>query len=99
PRFTRNRVRGTLLPSIADACGEAGVEHLHAFGRAVEGLELELAGATAHLAWQPLASAAATRGLSDAHLGGSVPRASLMRLPRALRRRAVWRLLREGTGS
>ncbi len=98
PRFTRNRVRTLLLPQIGEFGGETSVDDLRAFGDAVERLEHSLALATAHLAWRPLDTAVATRSLSNAHLGGTLPRSQLMRLPSALRRRAVWRLLHEGCG-
>ncbi|MCE9594834.1 MAG: tRNA lysidine(34) synthetase TilS [Planctomycetes bacterium] len=97
--FTRNRVRNTLLPRISELAGAQGIERLRDFGRAVERLELDLARATAHLAWRPLDAARVTRHADRAHLGGSLPRADLMCLPSALRRRAVWRLLQEGCGA
>jgi len=99
PRFTRNRVRHVLLPEVARLAGPGGVENLFAFGRAVEELESHLAGATAYLAWCPAPAAPAFRSAVQAHLGGSLPRAGLMRLPAALSRRALWRLILEGTGT
>lgn len=96
--FTRNRVRNRLLPRLAELAGPECLEHLRDFGRVVERLELDLARATAHLAWRPLDAALATRPAERAHLGGTLSRAELMRLPSALRRRAVWRLLQEGCG-
>ena len=47
-RFTRNRVRGGLLPQVEEACGTEGLEGLRAFAQAVESLEDELADRTAH---------------------------------------------------
>ncbi len=98
PRFTRTRVRHGLLPAVERLCGAAGVDHLRSFARAVDALESELAASTAHLGWRTPAYAVASRGSGEAHLGGTLPRAELMRLPRALRRRALWRLLCEATG-
>ncbi|MCC6409937.1 MAG: tRNA lysidine(34) synthetase TilS [Planctomycetes bacterium] len=97
--FTRNRVRNRLLPRVGELAGEQGLERLRDFGRAIERLELDLARATAHLAWRPLDAARVTRHADRADLGGTLPRADLMRLPSALRRRAVWRLLQEGCGA
>ena len=99
PRFTRNRVRHVLLPEVTRLAGRGGVENLFAFGRAVEELERHLAGATAYLTWNPSPAAIATRSAAQAHLGGTLSRAGLMRLPTALRRRALWRLILEGTGA
>jgi tRNA(Ile)-lysidine synthase len=98
PAHTRNRVRNVLLPEVLRLAGRGGVENLHAFGRAVEELEANLAGATAYLAWSPIQAASACRSAAQAHLGGTLSRAPLMQLPSALRRRALWRLLLEGTG-
>ena len=89
-RFTRNRVRGGLLPKIAQS--EQGMHGLRAFAQAVEGLEAELAERTVHLHWTPLA------GQSVQTAGGRLDRQELGRLPGALQRRALWRLLHEGTG-
>ncbi|MCK6448594.1 MAG: tRNA lysidine(34) synthetase TilS [Planctomycetes bacterium] len=97
--FTRNRVRHRLLPRIAELAGPEALAHLSDFGRAVERLELDLARATAHLAWRPLDAIAATRPAERAHLGGTLARSELMRLPSALRRRALFRLLQEGCGA
>lgn len=96
-RFTRNRLRQAVLPSLAALGGDAAVESLRAFAGAVEGLERDLSERTASLAWHPLRSTRATRRGSDAELGGTLRRAPLMRLPSALQRRALWRLLVEGT--
>jgi tRNA(Ile)-lysidine synthase len=98
PRFTRNRVRNQLLPQVKEICGERGVDNLRAFARAVEGLEDQLATRTAHLAWSPPVHAAARRSSEEGHLGGTLSRAALSRLSPALQRRALWRLLTEGTG-
>ena len=97
PRFTRNRIRHTLLPTIEKICGDAGIDNLRAFGEAVERLEHRLAAATAHLSWQP-APLAPLAGLDGAP-GGVLDRAPLMRLASPLRRRALWRLILEGTGA
>ena len=96
PRFTRNRVRHRLLPEIEHVCGRGGVEGLRAFARAVEGLEDELAARTAHLHWS-------APGRNDARpaprgAGGRLPRPALSELAPPLQRRALWRLLSEGTG-
>jgi tRNA(Ile)-lysidine synthase len=96
-RFLRNRVR-RLVPRLVALGGPSTLDNLRAFGAAVDSLERHLAGATAHLAWQPPAHGVATRSRERAGLGGTLPRASLMRLPSALRRRALWRLVLEGTG-
>ena len=98
PRFTRSRVRHGLLPLVRTLGGEAALEELHAFSRAVEALEGELAGATAHLVWRPAPYAAATRGREEQSLGGMLARGELMGLARPLARRVLWRLLTEGTG-
>ncbi len=89
-RFTRNRVRHNLLPGIAQS--EQGMDGLRAFAQAVEGLEAELAERTVHLHWTPLA------GQSVQTAGGRLDRAAVSALPGALQRRALWRLLHEGTG-
>ncbi len=98
PRFSRARVRHGLMPTLRRIGGEEAIENLRAFGRAVEALEVELAGATAHVAWTPAPWAAASRGPAETDLGGVVPRLILMRLAPTLRRRVLWRLLLEGTG-
>jgi tRNA(Ile)-lysidine synthase len=97
-RFTRNRVRHTVLPEIERLCGPEGLHHLREFGRAVEAFEDRLAGATAHLAWTPPAWGAAVRGPLEARRVGALARSALMQLATPLRRRALWRLLVEGTG-
>ncbi|HIF41498.1 MAG TPA: tRNA lysidine(34) synthetase TilS [Planctomycetes bacterium] len=86
PAHTRNRVRNQLLPRIESTCGPTGVENLRAFASAVEGLEDELATRTANLNWD-----------SDGPTGRQIPRDSLD-MAHTLQRRALWRLLSEGTG-
>lgn len=98
PRFTRNRVRNLLLPEIERVCGASAIEHLRAFGRAVETLEENCAKWTAGIAWGAPLFAAACRSARDAALGGTLARERLIELSPALRRRALWRLLVEGTG-
>jgi tRNA(Ile)-lysidine synthase len=97
-RFTRSRVRHGLLPLVRQLGGEQAVEELRAFSRAVEELEGELARATAHLVWRPAPYAAAARAPEQRALGGVLARGELMSLARPLARRALWRLLTEGTG-
>jgi tRNA(Ile)-lysidine synthase len=97
-RFTRNRVRNSLLPRLREIGGPAALERLREFGRAVEELERELARRTAEVTWETPPAAAAHRSAGDRDLGGRLARATLMRLPLALRRRALWRLVLEGTG-
>lgn len=97
PRFLRNRVRNQLLPRVAEISGERGVEHLRRFAQAVEHLENDLSARTAQLTWTPLPAVGATRRREDRSLGGALPRSRLGSLPRALRRRALWRLLLEAT--
>lgn len=97
-RFTRNRVRHALLPAIEEACGPAAIENLRAFTAAVETLEERCAERTAGLAWHAPLYAAACRGADEADLGGTLERARLAELVRPLRRRALWRLIAEGTG-
>jgi tRNA(Ile)-lysidine synthase len=98
PAFARNRVRHALLPEIEATCGEEALDHLRAFGAAVEELEERLATLTARLAWSPPLFAAARRSARDLYIGGTLARATLMALASPLRRRALWRLLTEGTG-
>jgi tRNA(Ile)-lysidine synthase len=98
PLFTRNRLRHGFLPMLERIAGAEGIENLRAFGRAVESLEGEFARATAHLAWKRAPYVRATRDASRRSLGGVMERRSLMELPTPLRRRALWRLLLEGTG-
>ncbi len=96
--FTRNRVRNELLPKIEELCGPDAIENLHAFGAAVEELEERCAALTAGLVWSPPLHAAARRGAREADLGGMLSRSKLMGLERPLARRALWRLLTEGSG-
>jgi tRNA(Ile)-lysidine synthase len=98
PRFTRSRVRETVLPTVDTLMGPEGRERLMDFVNAVERLEDSLAEATAHLQWAPLRHARASRAAGLRDLGGELPRGELMRLPEALARRALWRLLTEGSG-
>jgi len=98
PRFTRNRVRHGLLPQVEEVCGDQGLSNLRSFASAVEGLEEELAGRTAHLSWSPPLHAPALRSQRDAHVGGCLDRRSLSELAAPLQRRALWRLVSEGTG-
>ncbi len=98
PRFTRNRIRNELLPAIEASCGPEALENLRAFGAAVEALEERCASRTAPLAWSPPAHAAARHAAAGVAPGGTLLRASLLELPTPLRRRALWRLLVEGTG-
>ncbi len=93
-RFTRSRVRQGLLPQIAETPG--GMDGLRAFANAVEGLEEELAERTLHLSWSPLPG---TEALGRHNLqGGLLSRSELTRLAGPLQRRALWRLIHEGTG-
>ncbi len=96
-QFSRNAVREELLPTLESLGGPAALESLRSFAGAVEGLERDLSARTADLAWHPLPSTRATRRAASASLGGAVRRAQLARLPSALQRRALWRLLVEGT--
>lgn len=98
PRFARNRVRNLLLPELCAAAGPELERGLFAFARAVERLEDAFAERTAPLSWRPFEHAAAARDASRAHLGGSLPRGALRALAPPLARRALWRLLVEGTG-
>lgn len=97
PRFTRNRVRGGLLPEVERACGPEGLERLRDFAGAVERLEEELAGRTAHLAWDRPDHAPAVRS-AQSPASGTLERGPLRNLAAPLQRRALWRLLSEGTG-
>lgn len=98
-RFTRTRTRHGLLPLLEELGGPQVRADLRAFSDAVESLELELARATAHLAWAPAAHAAVTRGAGERALGGTLARGALATLARPLRRRVLWRLLSEGVGA
>lgn len=97
-RFARNRVRHTLIPALRTSCGERVDEHLRAFATAVEELERHCARWTSGLDWQAPLFAGARRGAGRANLGGSLRREILEALIGPLRRRALWRLLVEGTG-
>lgn len=99
PRFTRNRVRNDLLPRIAETCGPGGVDNLRAFACAVEHLEEELASRTAHLSWEPPVHAPARRSTREARVGGTLRRSDVAGLAPPLQRRALWRLISEGTGA
>ena len=96
--FTRNKIRNELVPKLRELCGPEAIESLFAFGRAVETLEDHLATRTTHLLWSPPVHKDAVRGHEDRERGGTLARGDLMSLPRPLRRRALWRLLAEGTG-
>jgi tRNA(Ile)-lysidine synthase len=96
--FARNRVRRRVLPALGRLGGEGALDNLLAFGRAVEAFEERLAAGTAHLAWEPPEHAAARLAAREATLGGSIARAALVALVPPLRRRALWRLVAEGTG-
>lgn len=98
PRHVRNRVRGELLPAIEASCGPEAVENLRAFGAAVEGLEERCAALTAGLSWSPPLHAQARLSPSEPDLGGTLSRRDLLAIPSPLRKRALWRLLSEGTG-
>lgn len=98
PRFTRNRIRHRVLPRIAERHGAEALENLRTFGRTVEELEDRFARRTAHLRWRPVDHAPASRAADEVSLGGQVARTELTGLPRALQRRALWRLILEGTG-
>lgn len=97
-RFARNRVRHALLPALRATCGAEVDDHLRAFATAVEELERHCARWTAGLHWQAPLLASARRGAGRVTLGGSLPRAELEALVAPLRRRALWRLILEGTG-
>ena len=97
PRFTRNRVRGGLMPEIERACGPDGIEGLRDFASAVERLEEEFASRTAHISWSTPTHAPAVRSTQDP-AAGTLDRAQLQHLAAPLQRRTLWRLLSEGTG-
>jgi tRNA(Ile)-lysidine synthase len=97
-RFTRNRVRLDLVPLIEGLGGRAELSDLRAFALSIERFEDELARCTAHLAWQPLPHARAARPLLSRRCGGRIARSALATLPPPLLRRALWRLLRQGSG-
>ena len=97
-RFARNRVRHHLLPALRESAGDEATDALCAFARTVEKLEDDLAERTEHIVWRPSPFTDATRAAREDFLGGSIARADLMTLDRPLARRALWRLLTEGTG-
>lgn len=97
PRFTRNRVRGGLLPAIEETCGPEGLANLRRFAGAVEGLESELAQRTAHLGWETPPDLDGPERCTG-RFGGTLPRRALTELAAPLQRRALARLLTEGTG-
>ncbi|MEE2940468.1 MAG: tRNA lysidine(34) synthetase TilS, partial [Planctomycetota bacterium] len=97
-RFTRGRVRHQVLPEIEAHCGSDGLENFFEFARAVESLEDELADRTAHIQWEPVVHEPARRSNEMADLGGQVRRESLDSLSPPLVRRALGRLIGEGTG-
>ncbi len=97
-RFARNRVRHVVLPHLTEQFGSGALANLKAFARAVESLESNWARATEPIAWSPPATSLCARSVSNAHLGGRLPRAAVARLPKALRRRSLWRLVLEGVG-
>ncbi|MBI5363486.1 MAG: tRNA lysidine(34) synthetase TilS [Planctomycetes bacterium] len=96
--FSRNRLRHALLPALESACDPEALEHLREFARSVEALEAQCARWTASIVWGPPRFASARRGPFDARLGGSLAREQLERLSTPLLRRALARLLLEGTG-
>ena len=96
--FSRNRVRNEVLPQIEESCGEEGVENFFEFARAIESFEDELADRTGHIQWESVAHESARRSESMPALGGTLPRAALAELNAPLLRRALGRLIGEGTG-
>lgn len=104
-RFTRNKIRHELFPWLRSVAGSDALDSLRDFAQAVDSLEDELARRTAHLAWHERSSTAHgdPRDLQDPEPGPLaqcpwIARRDLARLPEALRRRALWRLIVEGTG-
>jgi tRNA(Ile)-lysidine synthetase-like protein len=91
-------VRNELLPAIEAECGPEAVENLRAFGAAVEGLEERCAALTAGLSWSPPVHAQARLSAAEPDVGGTLRRRELLAIPSPLRKRALWRLLCEGTG-
>lgn len=98
PVFARNRVRNVLLPKLAELGGDGAVENLHAFVRAVEELEDRLAHQTGPLAWSAPRFVHACHGPDAGRRSGTLARERLTELATPLRRRALWRLVCEGTG-
>ncbi|MEC8510717.1 MAG: tRNA lysidine(34) synthetase TilS [Planctomycetota bacterium] len=97
-RFTRGRVRHQVIPEIEAHCGVDGVDNFVEFARAVESFEDELADRTAHLQWEPVAHEPARRSSDMPDLGGRISREHLESLSTPLVRRALGRLIGEGTG-
>lgn len=97
-QFSRNRVRNEVLPQIEDSCGEEGVENFFEFARAIESFEEELADRTGHIEWRSVAHEAARRSESMPALGGTIDRQEFETLSAPLLRRALGRLIGEGTG-
>lgn len=97
-QFSRNRVRNEVLPQIEDSCGEEGVENFFEFARAIESFEDELADRTGHIQWRSVTHEAARRSTSMPELGGTIARQDLEALSAPLLRRALGRLIGEGTG-
>jgi tRNA(Ile)-lysidine synthetase-like protein len=75
-----------------------GVQATLVGGREILRLDGQLSQATAAIVWDPPVHCAARRGVADAFVGGCIERGALMALPRALRRRVLWRLLHEAMG-
>jgi len=97
--FTRNRVRHQVLPEIEAQCGEEGVTNFFEFARAVGSFEDELADRTAHIHWEDPAHGAARGSVrGSGAIGGLVRREALADLSQPLLRRALGRLIGEGTG-
>ncbi len=94
----RNRVRHDLLPWLEQHGGPGALASLRSFERSVQALEEDLAARTAHLSWSPPPHGRALRAASSAYLGGMLERSALCGLSVPLRRRALFRLLCEGTG-
>jgi tRNA(Ile)-lysidine synthase len=97
-RFARNALRHGLLPDLAASAGPMALANLRSFARAVERLERSLAEATARLHWRPPPAVAQALATPSSDWAGSVSRGALACLPRAVQRRALWRLVVEGTG-
>jgi tRNA(Ile)-lysidine synthase len=94
PRFARNRLRSEFLPRLAELGGDAALEALRGFARAVEEFEQHCAGFTSGLSWhEPRHAAARASG------AGRLPRAALRALPSPLARRVLARLLAERCGA
>ena len=99
--------RPTASPAAASATRSSrrsrptaapGVENFFEFARAVGSLEDELADRTAHIQWEAVAHESARRTSERPDLGGRIPRESLDALSAPLVRRALGRLIGEGTG-